>query len=527
MRAALFFVLAMRLAAQPACALRGSVVDSTSGKPVTAVKVFAQPISENSLPAYERKTGAGGDFCFERLAPGTYRVMAQHTGYLDAYYGAMPGSDEAMPVEIAAGVKAAAVKLNLVPRAILSGTVLHADGRPAPGSEIMIWRRIRGRDGPGQDDVSSTEADDRGMFRISDLPPGTYYLSAQPDSNSTERHTVEYLNDQGRRTREQEAETWFPNALGMATARPLVLEAGREIGGLTLTLRKTALRRISGRVAGDFESGTISLDGEADGQIGASILVRPDGTFERGDLVPGKYRLELHSGDYAHMLAEQEVDLTTADAEGLTIEPRQPFSVDVVLRTEGGAAPVGPADFWINLTSPRRAIPARAASGGGVQFQNVPPGVYSVEAQTNGAPYYLKGAAIGGEARDPAHLDLTTAPAGPIELLFSPHVARVEGRVNGKSGAVTTIVLEETGNPNHTRRAHTTRNGAFHIEGIKPGKYRVYAVEGFEEEYWGSAELATALPSAAVELGEDETGFVTVPLVTADQWSAAVERAGR
>src|SRR4051812_49066742 len=69
--------LTMRLAA---CALEGTVTDGVTGKPLPGVRVYARVQGDDTGPAYLRRSDAQGRFCFERLAPGTYRVIAQHLG---------------------------------------------------------------------------------------------------------------------------------------------------------------------------------------------------------------------------------------------------------------------------------------------------------------------------------------------------------------------------------------------------------------------------------------------------------------
>src|SRR5580658_696164 len=197
MRSPLFLLVAVRIAAQsaaqPACALQGTVMDAVSGKPLAGVKLFAHEISvESETAANLRKTDAQGHFCFERLAPGRYRAIAQRAGYLDQLYGALPGGRQGIELAVKADAKLPPANIKLTPRPVLTGMVLHADAQPAPGSEVTVWQRVYTRDGPGEDSVESGNADDRGIFRFADLAPGTYYLSAQPDSNDGDRLSMEF-----------------------------------------------------------------------------------------------------------------------------------------------------------------------------------------------------------------------------------------------------------------------------------------------------------------------------------------------
>jgi hypothetical protein len=71
-------------------------------------------------------------------------------------------------------------------------------------------------------------------------------------------------------------------------------------------------------------------------------------------------------------------------------------------------------------------------------------------------------------------------------------------------------------------------SGKFELEWLAPGKYRLFAIEGFDEAPWGSLELAAALreKSLAVELHEGETRQLTLPLISSEEWTAALWKVG-
>lgn len=70
--------------------------------------------------------------------------------------------------------------------------------------------------------------------------------------------------------------------------------------------------------------------------------------------------------------------------------------------------------------------------------------------------------------------------------------------------------------------------GQFQLEKMPPGKYRLFAIEGFDEDMWGSPELAAALreKSVVVELQESDKKQVTAPLISAEQWEQALRKVG-
>jgi hypothetical protein len=144
----------------------------------------------------------------------------------------------------------------------------------------------------------------------------TYYLSAQPDSSASQRFSIEFLNDLGQRASEEETTTYFPAALAFAGARPIALKAGQEVSGLTITLQKMPLRHISGRVGGPAPAMMVFLNPQSDGLPGTAIPIKPDGSFERSGLLPGKYSVELRGQLGDHLLAEQEVNVKSLAGVG-------------------------------------------------------------------------------------------------------------------------------------------------------------------------------------------------------------------
>jgi hypothetical protein len=72
------------------------------------------------------------------------------------------------------------------------------------------------------------------------------------------------------------------------------------------------------------------------------------------------------------------------------------------------------------------------------------------------------------------------------------------------------------------------QTGKFSFEGLAPGKYRVFAIEGFEPDFWGSPELAAALAAKSVELelGEGDKKQIKLPVIPSEEWRAALRKVG-
>jgi hypothetical protein len=132
-----------------------------------------------------------GTFSISNVAPGTYFVIASLPGYTSplASLGVdnndllEPASElrkrliESVPTVTVDRDGTASINLSLERAGAVSGTILYDDGSPAPGVEVKLRERKNGKWGPVQnvagDNMGSGNAvtDDRGMFRITGLPP--------------------------------------------------------------------------------------------------------------------------------------------------------------------------------------------------------------------------------------------------------------------------------------------------------------------------------------------------------------------
>jgi hypothetical protein len=530
--AASIAILCLRgLAQQPACTIQGTVVDAASNQPVARARVIAEVRGSHS---FLKLTDDRGRFCFDRLTPAAYHLVVQKAGYWEQRHGvtlAVRENSEVKPVTI-----------RMTAYAGISGVVLDADGDPLPGAEVTVWKRTRDKDGWSPDSEDSVEADGQGAFHLSQLAAGTYYVSVKrPDSNDR-RFTFPFVDSRGQAPREKEVETFYPGSFTFAGAAPVELKAGQQVENLVLTLKRTRLHRISGRIANPSPSSFLTLHRETEtgsSSIG-SIPVGKDGSFSREDLLPAQYTLRLSEGQ--RMVARKDVDLTSGDAVGITLDPLETVDVPVVFRTEGKGPVFRPRmEGWGFLVQDGfdEEVVGRVEDDGTYRFEQVPRGVYRLFIRLDGQRLYVKRIASGGESLPNKKLDLRGAAPGTIEVTLSPNLAELQGRAatpkdhadTDRSEAVTVILVDvEKGGEEMSIASQTgiDQNGNFQMGTVVPGKYRLYAIEGFDEDEWGSAELAKALSrkSVELELKESENKQVDITVISSGEWAAAVKKSG-
>jgi hypothetical protein len=141
----------------------------------------AAPTAESPQP--------DGTFAFAGVAPGRYRVTVTGAANLtlrSAVLGevdTLDGSFEVAPRQDVTGMR---VVLTSQPTQ-LTGTLFDGLGRPAPEYAVIVFSTDRSHWATAPRRMTGlVKLDSRGSYRISGLPPGTYYLSAVTDAEPSE-----------------------------------------------------------------------------------------------------------------------------------------------------------------------------------------------------------------------------------------------------------------------------------------------------------------------------------------------------
>ena len=92
--------------AQERAVLQGFVVKMGTGEPVSKATVILSPFAgAERRDSYAATTNSGGQFLFQNLEPGQYRLSAARNGYVRSEYGARSPNRPGLPMTIAAGLR--------------------------------------------------------------------------------------------------------------------------------------------------------------------------------------------------------------------------------------------------------------------------------------------------------------------------------------------------------------------------------------------------------------------------------------
>ena len=322
--ACIVFLLAVAPAAQPTrsvpsgtASLGGRVIDRDSRRPLeNAIVTLTLGLDEAELASLTDKEG---EYLFEGVAAGSYRVSATLDGYVHEELGGrrfLEFEYNGRTVRIVTGSVARGLKdgqarrdvnFALVRAGSIRGRIVSAEGRPIEGARVRAV--VTGPDGGfSYGEHSSARTNERGEYEIRNLLAGVY------------RVMFEWFDPEARKAKAtpEVRPTYFPGTHNPAEALPLTLAPGAN---LRADIRRPTEEffRIEGHVLRGYSDGQIEANMLMPGLAIRTVSVAEDGAFELGYLKSGRYmlyaRAETPDGFEA---AWTEVDLGT-DLTGLLL----------------------------------------------------------------------------------------------------------------------------------------------------------------------------------------------------------------
>jgi hypothetical protein len=159
--------------------IAGQVVDAATGKTVGFVIVTLVgpgPPTEKNPPRGILTTN-DGRFVFPKLPAGDFGVSAVRPGYLGSVNGQRRPFGPGQQITLRADERHDLV-VPLWKHAVISGTVTDEAGEPIVGIQVRAWKT---RDSQGRRRLIAQGfdyTDDRGYYRLHNLPPGEYVVGA-------------------------------------------------------------------------------------------------------------------------------------------------------------------------------------------------------------------------------------------------------------------------------------------------------------------------------------------------------------
>jgi uncharacterized protein (DUF2141 family) len=285
----------------------GQVVDATTGAPVPEAIVRltmpAQVVPDlrvaPDLPAPGGRVmaDAEGRFFFTELPAGEYWLEATKDGYARGAYRQRRAGTQGERFRLGEAERRVDMTLPVWKHAVITGTVVDEAGEPVVGVAVraLVRRIVAGRPQYGTVSylVPGATTDDRGMFRLPRVEPGTYVVVVPFTQTSVPVSVMSGMSASVLRSELARAglsgrefptlghpraqqfgdvvlltmssvltppppapdgriqvyrTTYYPAATTVTEATPFTMEAGAERTGLAITLRPTPAVRVSGRL---------------------------------------------------------------------------------------------------------------------------------------------------------------------------------------------------------------------------------------------------------------------------------------
>ncbi len=480
--------LAAVACALPAAAgvIHGIVIEDETGNALARARVALTAARRNPGATKGTESGSastltdrGGHFTFSGLGEASYIVRGARFGFAPTAWGARPYGAAGKPIALAADASFF-VEIRLKRLPAINGRVVDENRVGLPGVAVFAYtaaipKRIAG----------TGKADDRGVYRIGGLQPGTYHVRTSP-------HTLE------------DGLTLLPTfallAVEARDARTFEVRLDQDARDADVQPQPGRLFRIGGRVYG-CEGGPAVVTLSSDMGRQQTTASCP-GAFTFDGLAPGDYELlaegpmgRLPAGaQWRDFFADRDTD---AGALQLTPKPSVYIRASRAAEQDARETPAGVARPRVDLTPGDFEVVARrrdlAGLGEGMILGRrgpVPmtPGNWEISATPPPGAYLesVAGPRRENEYRgrgDAEWFGVTIgAGGGAVQLYVTfSSSASMSGRVvrrGGEAVAAAPVYLYPM-TPEVRRRAkgnrlvHADAQGNYAIDGLPPGKYLI------------------------------------------------------
>ncbi len=514
-------------AEQEPASLEGAVLDAVTGAPVAKVRLVLAAADGNWEHNRQAVTDSSGRFRFENLRPGRYRLRASKNRYVRFSYGERRPGGRGAILTLRPGARLDDPVLKLTPAAVVAGRVLDEDGEPVAYARVNVLR-YRYVDGEKRLMAVNRGAstNDLGEYRLFGLAPGRYYVSV-----TYQRPTVSFARPRNGRETPAESQAYptlyYPGVPDVSQAAPLKLEPGEERRGIDFRLTPARAVTVSGYVRG--APGRIMVILRRQGESlwvtrGPGVAAdRKTGKFFIEGVLPGAYVLEaVTMRENDRLFARLPVAVGPDGLRDVVLELRPGVKVSGRVAFDGEAPEGSLEKIRVSLLASANILFFGSRGGrvdpeGRFALESIVPGRHRV--RVHGLPdgAYLKAAVVEGSDVLEDGLEVPEAGLAGLSVTIGLRAAFVTGAVldeDGRPVASATVVLA----PERRRRIDLFRNvttdqyGRFLIQGIAPGKYRLFAFDDVESGAWRDPDFLAEWEDAAEEIELEEGGREAVEL---------------
>ncbi len=553
--------------------VRGHIYANDTGLGVKHADVSLRP--QGRFQPQDQSSDPQGGFEFRNVEPGAYTLSCNKSGFVGSSYGAK-SNQPPLTFNVGENQEVKDIDCRMQRGGAITGVVTNDEVRRVGYGNVQVMQK---QYRPGQATPSgrnSAQTDDRGRYRVFDLPPGRYYVQAtRRGAGPTATRDTAY------------ATVIYPGATRMQDAQALQLPPGGEVSGIDMVLKTVPTFNVSGKVM-DLAAGrpvaggnVMAMNEDVFSTMGGgggmgNGQIKPDGTFQLRGLSPGHYRLQVMAlgegggpgggrggprvgaaqvgapgqPQQGPRTFTKAIDVGQANITDLVIQIGPGATVKGKITAEGGDLPTG---MRVNLISrgdggvagamamafrgPGMASAGEVSADGSFELADVQAGAYDISFNNRVAgPNGRGGFVQGGNGNSGFFLSgLTSGGADALDtgvvIPEGSSITQVTATIDFRSSSVTGRALAEDGTPmpgvpvvlisadpkkrlidRYFKTTHADSTGSYRFNGVIPGSYLVVLWPESDPNQVQDPDLMVQLEKHATRVSVERSATATQDL---------------
>jgi hypothetical protein len=358
---------------------------------------------------------------------------------------------------------------------IVTGRILTKDGAPAAAIRVSAvpLPDVSALGGGVSVLASVAETDRSGQYRLENIPPGRYFITAGPIDSPT----------------------YYPGATSAAAATAVTVAASVTARNIDFTITFPVRVTVRGRVIAPagipLRNQRVALDGMAGGFQPDDAPVNTDGTFQFLKVRPGNYLIRVLPTDVFSISQPKTITVTDQDTDGIELTLKANVIVDWNAVVDGGGLFPRLTMSLVPFDGGDQPPSSITLWGTGYLRHLVTEGNYRVTWTGLPAGYHVKSVTSG--STDVLTNPLKVAATDVLSVLVTlgvsspPPWVKVRGRVTGGTSKVPSLAsLRVVLTGNTTARplpaANVNADGSFEFPMVLPGNYVASLHRGEERD---------------------------------------------
>ena len=550
----------------------GNVVPADAAAPLASATVTFRPLDDAPTSTgsvrtsrLQSKSDRLGRISF-MIPPGRYSVSTEREGYIrEEHFQLGVNQPQQTILTVSSGQRIETLVVLMNPAPTISGYVLGPEGHPVAAATVQAYRVTYTPLGLQLVATSRVLSHEGGEYRLFNLEPGTFYVSASISTQSQQawKSVVTFtpnLPDPG----EGFMTAFFPDETSIKYAQQIYIGDGQSAPRTDITFRNISNYRV-----------TAKLTAPPNGQpfVNPNVSLVPAGV----DLAAAEsYRMGRSGLNFTlnHVAEGSYTIVATADyvnsAGGFTTTiATLPRTLQISDNTEIGLEAIGAIEIagrvvldnnlpeGLRYSAEMKAqlirtdhysseiYSADIANDGSFTLSNVGPGDYDAFLLGFPTRLFVSDVTLGGGLQRLGHLQINASQpprtlnldtqlwqsSALLRITLSSYGGFAEGVVSDGARVSASAKVILVPGPDAVRRrkdryflTSTDESGKFKIEGIPPGSYLAFSFQKLEPDvYFDSAFLGLVQPrGSVVEIKSGSTETLRLNIITPEELSRLV-----